>query len=403
MDVIDLAQQLIRTPSPVRDGDETEVAALIQRVLEQEGLPRAQVIDADPARPNLVLTLDFGSGGRHLGLCGHIDTKPVGGARWTVDPFAAEIDGDRLYGLGSGDMKAAVAAMLVAVRSLTTAGDITSGRLSLILTADEEDGAVYGARHLAETVDLGLDALVIGEPGGIHTDYDRLHVVSRGLGRFRVTAQARQGHSSLTSQLAFRNAGVDIARAVAHLANAFNPSTPANPDEVRDWEATINPGMEFTTGYGYGVLPEVMSVTVEIRTLPRMDAAQTLAELQTCLAALSQQTGAQYSVTFDDEPRHWLPGTQARAADPVVRAAQRASSTVLGSDVPLAVFPGTTDTSWFAVHHPDLPALPAFGPGLLRRAHGADEWVSVREVRRTVDLYEALVREYLNPANGDGR
>ena len=98
-----------------------------------------------PERPNLLATFDFGPGGRHLVLCGHIDTKPVGGADWSVDPFAATVDGDRLYGLGSTDMKGAVAAMIVAARDL----DLPRGRLSLLLVADEENGAAYGARHVA--------------------------------------------------------------------------------------------------------------------------------------------------------------------------------------------------------------------------------------------------------------
>lgn len=401
MDVIDVAQQLIRTPSPVRDGNEVAVAELIQDLLVQAGLPRAEVVAADPDRPNLVLTIDLGPGGRHLALCGHIDTKPVGSAKWTVDPFAADIDGDRLYGLGSADMKAAVAAMIVAAGSVITDDELTSGRLTLIFTADEEDGALYGARHLAETLDLDLDALVIGEPGGIHSDYDGLPVVSRGLGRFRIAAQARQGHSSMTSLLPFRNAGVDIAQAVTHLATNFRPSIPANTDELRDWEVTVNPGMSFSTGYGYGVLSESMDTTVEMRTLPGMEPEESLEEMRDALSSLSETTGAEYVLTFDDEPRHWIAGTQARADEEVVKAAQKASGRVLGRELPLSVFPGTTDTSWFAIHHPQLPCLPALGPGLLRRAHGADEWVSVREVRRTVDLYRELTSEYLAHSTND--
>lgn len=397
-----MAQRLIRTPSPVRDGNEVAVAALIQELLVEAGLPTATIEAVHPDRPNLIVTIDFGSGGSHLALCGHIDTKPVGSARWTVDPFLATVEGDRLYGLGSADMKGAVAAMIVAAARLVRGGDVTAGRLSLVFTADEEDGAVYGARHLAENTDLGLDALIIGEPGGIHDDYDSLHLVSRGLGRFQVAAEARQGHSSLTALLAFRNAGVDIAHAVSALGDGWQPTTPENVDNLRDWEVTANPGLTYSGGFGYGVLPQRMMSTLEIRTLPGMDADRTLDEVRGLLAITAAATGANYSVSFDDEPRHWLDGTQVRADDPVVAAVQRAASQVLGRELPLAVFPGTTDTSLFAARRPELTCLPALGPGLLRRAHGADEWVSVEAVRRTVDLYEILVREYLTGSHPTG-
>jgi acetylornithine deacetylase/succinyl-diaminopimelate desuccinylase-like protein len=66
---------------------------------------------------------------------------------------------------------------------------------------------------------------------------------------------------------------------------------------------------------------------------------------------------------------------------------------VLGSSPRLAVFPGTTDATWFDAGQ-GLPALPALGPGLLRRCHGADEWVSVDAVRRSVDLYAELAMDF---------
>jgi len=137
-DVVEIAQRLIRAPSPNPPGDERAAALVVQDLLAELGLPEAAIIALDPRRPNLLVTLDFGSGGRHLILSGHLDTKPIGDAHWTVDPLAAQVDGDRLYGLGSADMKAAIAAMLIAATRV--AARAPGGRLSLLLTADEEDG-----------------------------------------------------------------------------------------------------------------------------------------------------------------------------------------------------------------------------------------------------------------------
>src|SRR4051812_6981812 len=214
--VVELTSALIAARSPNPPGDERAAAAVAA-----EALPAApRVIASAPERPNLLATLDFGPGGRHLVLCGHIDTKPVGGARWSVDPFAATIDGDRLYGLGSTDMKGAVAAMIVAARD----PDLPRGRLSLLLVADEESGAAYGARHVASEVEA--DAIVIGEPCGVVTDFDRLPLVSRGIARFRAVARGEQGHSSLAEGP--DNAGVSAARAVVALADGPPLTAPAN-------------------------------------------------------------------------------------------------------------------------------------------------------------------------------
>ena len=67
----------------------------------------------------------------------------------------------------------------------------------------------------------------------------------------------------------------------------------------------------------------------------------------------------------------------------------RACVDVLGGDVRPSVFPGTTDATFF----PE-PTLPALGPGLLRRAHAADEWVSIAALERAVDLYAELTRRF---------
>ena len=170
LDVLDIARELVRTPSPNPPGDERATAELVQGPASELHLPRARTITRHESRPNLLITLDFGPGGRHLVLSGHLDTKPVADATWTVDPFGADIEGDRLYGLGSADMKSALAAMLVRPRAWPATP--RRGRLSLLFTADEENGSAYGAHHVAHSVPLHADGVVIGEPGGIDEDYD---------------------------------------------------------------------------------------------------------------------------------------------------------------------------------------------------------------------------------------
>ncbi|RCK67939.1 M20/M25/M40 family metallo-hydrolase [Desertihabitans brevis] len=108
VDVVELTRLLVHTPSPNLPGDERAVAGVVGEVLTTLGLPAPTVLAARPERPNLVLTLDLGPGGSHLVLSGHLDTKPVGDGRWSVDPWAAEVDGDRLVGLGAADMKGRV-------------------------------------------------------------------------------------------------------------------------------------------------------------------------------------------------------------------------------------------------------------------------------------------------------
>ncbi|MGB4137109.1 MAG: M20 family metallopeptidase [Microbacterium sp.] len=401
LDTVELARELIRTPSPVLTGNEVAVAEVVDGALDRAGLPAARRVNRADDRPNLVSTIDFGPGGRHLVLAGHIDTKPVADARWSVDPYGADIIDGRLYGLGSADMKAAVAAMIVAAEQLAASADGLRGRLSLVFTADEEDGAEFGAKHAASRMGLDADALIIGEPGGIHADYDSLHLVSRGLARFIATARGRQGHSSLSALLGRRNAGLDLARAIAAIGDAAL-TDPADGDGLRDWSSTVNPGLTYSGGYGYGVLPESMSARVEVRTLPGQSPDRILDELRGVLAAAARADGGELGIEFDNPPAHAIAATQVRAQSPIVECIQQTAESVLGRRLPLSVFPGTTDTTWFSEAYPELPCLPALGPGLLQHAHGADEYVDVEAVRATPGLYGGIARAFMTQREGEG-
>src|SRR5215210_6185617 len=124
-EVIALTSALVAAPSPNLPGDETAPAAVIERALAHYRLPPARVLAEEPHRPNLIVRIDGARPGPHLALCGHLDTKPVGEAvaAWRTDPFAPTIEGDRLFGLGSTDMKGACAAMVLAGAAFARVAD----------------------------------------------------------------------------------------------------------------------------------------------------------------------------------------------------------------------------------------------------------------------------------------
>jgi acetylornithine deacetylase/succinyl-diaminopimelate desuccinylase-like protein len=133
---------------------------------------------------------------------------------------------------------------------------------------------------------------------------------------------------------------------------------------------------------------------------------EAIGEAFTALAKqVSKETGGDLRIEFDEPPNDWLPATLVAPTDPLVEAARTSCQAVLGTDPAPSVFPGTTDATWFdAVQN--LPTLPALGPGLLRRAHASDEWVSVSAVRQAVELYTHLASAYCSggaiPASHEG-
>ena len=137
--MVALTRALVAAPSPNPPGDETAPAAVMEGALRALGLPAPRVVAAEPHRPNLIVRIDGARPGPHLALCGHLDTKSVGeaAAEWRSDPFVPTVVGDRMYGLGTTDMKGACAAMVLAGAAFQSVRDRLSGSLSLVFTADE--------------------------------------------------------------------------------------------------------------------------------------------------------------------------------------------------------------------------------------------------------------------------
>ena len=385
-EVIALTSALVAAPTPNLPGDETAAAKVIERALAHYQLPRARVLAEEPHRPNLIVRIDGARPGPHLALCGHLDTKPVGDAEaeWRTNPFVPTIEGDRLLGLGATDMKGACAAMVLAGAAFARLADRAAGSLSLIFTADEEYGSRFGASYLVRSRALQVDAILLGEPAGVHEDWEAIRTISRGFSGFRVIVKGTQTHSSISDQLPTVNAVEAMANVLVALRRELNfrypdhPLCPAGP--------TINLGVKSIGGVGYGVLPGHAEFWCDIRTTPGMTQGLLAEDIDVALERIRPSVpGAQ--VTWEFAPTlAWIAPTEVTVDDPMVRAVEKAAADVLGAAPPLAAFPGATD-AWPWNGQGGIPTLAAFGPGLLPLAHGPNEWVSILSLQQAPRIF----------------
>ncbi len=393
-DVVQLTIDLIAAPSPNPPGDETAPAALIVETCRRLGLPEPIVVGAEPHRANVLLTIDSERPGAHIGFCGHTDTKPVGDAAplWRTDPFIGTIDGDRLYGLGSTDMKGALAAMLFAAEWLQRHRELWTGAVSYLFSADEEYGSAFGAYFLARNGHVDqLDAIILGEPSGIHEDWDAIRTVSRGTSCFEVVVNGTQMHSSLSDTLGAVNAVEAMARLMVRFREELTLRYPDHP--LCPTGPTINIGVRASGGVGYGVVPGQAVFYSDIRLTPGMD-RETFRE--DILAALDRSSvvleGATAEVVWPDG-MNWAPASEIDLDHPAVVASRRAAEHVLGREAPIAAFTGGTDAIAFQ-GVAGIPTLAALGPGLLPLAHGPNEWVSLSSLQAAMRIYALTVVEY---------
>jgi acetylornithine deacetylase len=389
-ELVEFARELVATPSPNPPGDERAVAGLVAAKLDELGIRGVETVAAGAERPNVLARAGRGRG-RTLVLCGHLDTKPPGDlSEWRRDPYSAAIvDGD-LYGVGSGDMKGAVAAMVFASAAIDAAG--AAGTLRLALTADEEAGSRFGAQWLASSGHLQGDVALLGEPCGIVREWEAVDVVSRGAALFKVRVRGTQMHSSLSDRLPSVNATVHMARLVDRMDRELAGLLRRPPARLEGLGPTVNVGVTARAGVFYGVTPGEAEFACDIRTVPGMTRESVEEDL---LAFLRTAAADDPLLDAELDFEIWVPATEIDPGHPLVGALREASQAVLGERRPVGVFPGATDASHLQLGA-GIPTVAAFGPGFLPRAHAPNESAPVEGILQAAEIYALAARRYLD-------
>jgi acetylornithine deacetylase/succinyl-diaminopimelate desuccinylase family protein len=394
--LIELLADLVRIDSQIPPfADERRIVEFLQDRLAESELGESEVLAEDRQRPNLITRIPGAGGGRTLVLNGHLDTKPVGDARplWLSDPLVPEIRDGRLYGLGSSDMKAAVAAMVFAALAVREVAPPLAGDLVLAFVADEEAGGALGSKFVAPRLQA-VDACLIGEPSGWEHEWQGLHLVSRGVCGFRIRVGGTQMHSSLSDRLRSVNASQVMADLMLSLADGLELEFAPHP--LDGATPTLNVGVLVSGGVYFGVVPGLAEFACDLRTLPGMTQASVNRSLERWLDEQRRRIpGLVAEVQFEPQ-LSWVPPAEIDRDHALVGIARDAAEDVLGSQPPLSVFPGGTDAPWFEAA--GIPTVPAFGPGILTCAHGPNEWVSLVSVHQAARIYARIAAAFCGTA-----
>ncbi|MBX3143784.1 MAG: M20/M25/M40 family metallo-hydrolase [Trueperaceae bacterium] len=258
-----------------RHAGEGEMARFVATWAEERGLDVTR-LEQTPGRPSVIVTARGRGGGRNLLLNGHMDTVGVTGAE---APFVPEVRGGRMYGRGTGDMKAGLAACMLALESAQRLG--LAGDVILTAVADEEHDSIGTRETLAELKRSGtrIDAAIVAEP----TDLDIL-VAHRGFSVFEVELVGKASHTSQPEQ------GVN---ALTHLGKLLH-AVQRRADTIGKREphpllgvGTLQPVL-VSGGHELFTTPAHVSLTVERRTLPDERSAYVEAELREVLAEVER-------------------------------------------------------------------------------------------------------------------
>ena len=370
-DPLTLAKALIDAPSvtPARG----QVFDVLEAALIAQGFAVERFIAGEaPDGPveNLLATRGDDSGA-HIGFAGHLDVVPPG-PDWRSDPFVAVERGGRLYGRGAVDMKGAIAAFVAAAASAPR-----RGRITLIITGDEEGPAVHGTRALIERMrarGLVPDFCLVGEPTSATMLGDTIKIGRRGSVTLQLAVGGVQGH------VAYPQLADNPIPALLRILTAIEA---IELDTGRHWFQPSN--IEITSidvgNAATNVIPAAASARISVRF---NDLHRGQAIIDRIAAVVATEPNARLEGRISGEAFLTAPG-------PLSALVADAVSEVTGLTAELSTSGGTSDARFL------VALCPVIEFGLPNATmHKRDESVAVADLRQLTAIYAAVLRRALD-------
>ncbi len=319
-----------------------------------------------------------GSDGPLFVFAGHTDVVPTGPeAAWRTPPFEPSLVDGVLTGRGAADMKASLAAMVVAVEQLLESAE-HSGRIGFLLTSDEEGPAIDGTVKVVDWLQNRgeqIDYCLVGEPSSESVLGDTIKNGRRGSLNGTLVVRGKQGHIAYP-QLAdnpIHRAMPALAELAAQTWDQGNDHFPPTSFQV----SNISGGTGATN---------VIPGTVEVRFNFRYCTETTDQKLRARTEAILIEHGLDYTLEWTLSGKPFLtPEGQ------LVDAATAAISEELGIDTLLSTAGGTSDGRFIAPTGAEVLEL---GP-VNATIHQVNESLAAADVDALARVYRRILEHLL--------
>ena len=383
--VVAFTRELVRIESvndPSRGLSEAPAAAAVVAKMEMFGWDPV-VEEVAPGRPNVICRVDGGLPGKTLMFEGHTDVVTAGDHdNWSRDPFSGDVEGGRLHGRGSADMKSGLAAVIYATRAVELAGPFP-GAIVIGALCDEEE-MMIGVKHFVEQGHCeNIDAAISAEPEG-----GEICAVSKGAIRVRIDATGRMAHGAMPFK------GANPVAALGHVTVELGELQSAVQREFGQYQHLGHVWLTPTMISGgsieqLNVIPAAAMMTVDVRTTPTVDHTTLLGRISEVLADLTAKTEVELTMTVIDD----RPPTDTPTSSAVCIALAAAHTSVTGNPPVYGGVPGSTDGTilW---RDGGLDSV-VYGPGDKWIAHQVDEYVEVEEIVTYTKVFAEAAHNYL--------
>jgi succinyl-diaminopimelate desuccinylase len=367
-----LTRELLRFNTINPPGQERACAEHLGRLLEGHGFSCAYH-EFGEGRTNLVARLGGNRSKAPICFTGHIDIVPLGNAPWSKDPFAGETDAGKVYGRGSSDMKAGVAAFVVAAAALAKKLASSPG-VVFVITAGEETGC-QGAAYLE---DLQRKSGVLGKAGAIVVGEPTANYPYIGhKGAYWLKAKMR----GVTAHGSMPELGVNALYKMAKAITKLESYDFAEPQHIVMGKPSLNVGTA-QGGLNVNSVPDEAVIGIDIRTIPNQDHARLKQSLQKHLGPDVELTA------FNDVPAVWT-----EPSHPWVQSVFEVMGKYLNDRPQPRTASYFTDAAALRNAYGTPPAV-ILGPGEPALAHQTDEYCVIDKLERSVAAYTDIMVQW---------
>ena len=378
-EIIELLAGLVKAESPNPPGDTRRASYVLIKKFRKFGID-PDVLYVEDDKPNLIARINPGNGSQ-LVFNSHIDTISPGDlSRWTYDPFAAVIEGSKMYGRGVADAKASVVAMTMAAKAVKESQKKINGTMVVNLVSDEESGGFKGTKFLLDEGHLSPDFVVIGEQTN-----NQIAIAEKGEVWFKIKIFGRAAHASTPWH------GINAIDNMVKLLATIQEKV-GSKLKLMSHPLTPPPSLNIGTilgGFKINVVPDVCEVSIDRRFLPE----ESLFEVEKQISDIIDEFRRSDS-DFKAELKILLRGSPINTSpdEKLVKVAQSVNIDLNLNGEPSG-YKQASDGRFFA--DKKIPTI-IIGPSDPKVGHTSNEYVELDDVVTTTKIYALIALRMLD-------
>lgn len=390
-DLVSLTSELIKIPSENPIGTQRDVIDFVKNYLREAEIP-CEEVGCNPEHPCVVAKIGKDEGFSVI-LNGHVDVVPAGDrSQWDFDPFSGEITDKCILGRGTSDMKAGVAGVLFAMKTLVESGAELNGNIRLHIVSDEESGGEYGSKWLCDNgYAENADACLVAEP----TTHSTIEIGQKGKIDLILKSYGKSAHGSLAGHKG-ENAILKLAKVLEKVEmlcqiegkygenqkQALKNSkiiaemkNGAGTGEVID-HVSANVGL-ISGGTRPNMVPDYCEATVDLR----LPIGVAIEEVEACIQKMIAESGVS---GVEYELGCQMLGNYTEIDAPIVEAIRKNAEALWNDEVLPAYQWASSDAREY--RQKGIPTI-QFGPSNTVGIHSYNETVDIEDVQKSGLIY----------------